>query len=95
MMPLRGANRKLLLLFIDIGILLCMALGFRDSRIDKYSLLALGGVALLVLNVMFFVLHFTEPDLPKARLGHLNKYVVWPIILLAALVAAIELFSGK
>jgi len=43
----------------------------------------------------FFVLHFTEPDLPKARLGHLNKYVVLPIILLAALVAAIELFSGK
>ena len=94
-MPLLGANRKLFLVFIDMGIVLCIALGYRDSRIDKYSLLAVGGVALLVLNGMFFVLRVTEPDLPKAPLGRLNKYVVWPIILLAALVAAIELFFGK
>lgn len=71
-----------------------MTLGYRNHRIDKYSLTAVGAISLLVLNGMFFALQ-KEPDLPKPQLKRLHKYVVWPIILLAALIVAVEIFCGK
>ena len=86
---------NLILLFLNVGIILGMGLGYRNYRIDRYSLLAVGIVSLLVLNGMFFVVRVSESELPKARLRWLNRYVVWPIILLAAITVATELFCGK
>jgi predicted MFS family arabinose efflux permease len=87
-------NRNLVLALMNLGIVLGMALGYRNYQIDKYSLTAVGAVSLLVLNGMFFAVR-REPDLPKPKLRRLNRYVVWPIILLAALIVAGEMFCGK
>jgi hypothetical protein len=84
---------KLILIFIDVGVVLGMVLGYRNYNVDKLSLLAIGTVSLLVLNGMFFLIRRSEPDLPPTRLKQMNKWVVWPIVLLAGLVALIELLS--
>jgi hypothetical protein len=84
---------KLVLIFIDVGVVLGMVLGYRNYNVDKLSLLAIGTVSLLVLNGMFFLIRRSEPDLPPTRLKQMNKWVVWPIVLLAGLVALIELLS--
>jgi hypothetical protein len=86
---------KLILLFINIGIVLGLILGYRNYGVNKSSLLASGGVSLLVLNAMFFILRRSEPDLPQVRLKQMNKWIVWPIVLLAGLISLIELLSGK
>jgi hypothetical protein len=89
------ASRKLILASINVCIVFGLAFGYRDNRIDKYSLLAVGGISLLVLNGMFFAIRFSEPTLPNAQIKRLNRYVVGPIVLLAGLVIATELFCGK
>jgi hypothetical protein len=86
-------SSKLILAFIDVGIVLGMILGYRNYNVDRLSLFAVGLLSLLVLNGMFFLVRKSEPDLPPARLKQMNKWVVWPIVLLAGLVALIELFS--
>ena len=91
-----GSNRvspKLILMFINVGIVLGMILGYRNYQVDKYSMFAIGGVGLLVLDGMYFAIRRFEPDLPPSRLKQMNKWVVWPIVLLAGLLFLIELFS--
>lgn len=88
-------SSKVLLLCINVGIVLGMLIGYRNYSVDRYSLFAVGGVSLVVLNGMFFAIRATEPDLPKEKLRRLNKYYVWPFLLLAALTAAVEYFCGK
>ncbi len=88
-------SRKLILLFINIGVLLGMVLGYRNYNVDRYSLFAVGGVSLVVLNGVAFILRVCEPDLPRTKLKQMNKWVVWPIILLAMLVLANEMLCGK
>lgn len=69
--------------------------GAPGYTVDWYGLIAVGVVVLVVLNGMFFAVRATEPDLPKAKLRRLNKFVVWPIFVLAVLVVIVELFSGR
>jgi predicted MFS family arabinose efflux permease len=83
----------LILVFINIGIVLGMFFGYRNYNVDRLSLFAIGGLSLLVLNGMFFLIRKTEPDLPPSRLKQMNKWVVWPIVLLAGVIVLIELFS--
>ncbi|MGO9438944.1 MAG: hypothetical protein ACLPXM_00180 [Terriglobales bacterium] len=89
------ATSKLILLFINAGILLGMVLGYRNYNVDKSSLFSIGGVSLLVLNGMFLLIRKTERDLPPTRLKQMNKWVAWPILLLAGLIFLLELFGGK
>lgn len=92
-MATRKVGSKLVLLFIDVGVVLGMILGYMNYNVDKLGLLTIGFLSLLVLNAMFFLVRKTEPDLPSAQLKKMNKWVVWPIVLLAGLVVLIELFS--
>jgi hypothetical protein len=84
---------NLALVFLNFGIILGMVLGYRNYRADKYSLFAIGGVSLLVLNGMFFAFR-RSPDLPPARLRRLNRCVVWPIAFFATLVFLGEWFCA-
>lgn len=87
-------NPYLSLLFINAGIVLGMLLGYWNDKIDKLSLLAIGGVSLLVLNGMFFAIRKSDADIPAKRFKQVNKWVVWPFILLAGLIVLIECFLG-
>jgi hypothetical protein len=87
-------NPHLTLLFINAGIVLGVFLEYRNDRVDKLSLLAIGGVSLLVLNGMFFAIRKSEADIPAKRLKQMNKWVVWPFIFLAGLIVLIECFFG-
>jgi len=86
---------KIILVFINVGVALGMVLAYRNYSVDRLSLFAIGGLSLLVFNGMFFLLRKSEPDLPPTRLRQMNKWIVWPIVLLAGLVVLIELLSGK
>jgi|SRR5580700_5222687 hypothetical protein len=55
------------LVFINIGIAFGMVLGYLNRSVDKFSLLAIGRLSLLVFNGMFFLLRRTETDLPGQR----------------------------
>jgi hypothetical protein len=90
-----NVSRRLVLLFINVGVLLGMVVGYVNYRVDKYSLFAIGIVSLLVLNGMFFAIRACEPSLPQARLKQMNTWVVWPIVLLAGLILINEVFCGK
>jgi hypothetical protein len=92
-MATRNVSSKLILVFIDVGVALGMILGYRNHNVDRLSLLAIGSLSLVVLNGMFILIGKGEPDLPPTRLKQMNKWVVWPIVLLAALVIVVELFS--
>jgi len=92
-MATRKVSSKLILVFIDVGVVLGMILGYRNYNVDKLSLFTIGFLSLLVFNGMFFLVRKTEPDLPSAQLKKMNKWVVWPIVLLAGLVILVELFS--
>jgi uncharacterized membrane protein YfcA len=92
-MVTRKVSSKPILLFIDVGIVLGMILGYTNYHVDKLGLLTIGFLSLLVLNGMFFLVRKTEPDLPPARLKQMNKWVVWPIVLLAGLIILVELLS--
>jgi len=92
-MATRKVGSKLVLLFIDVGVVLGMILGYMNYQVDRLGLLTIGFLSLLVLNGMFFLVRKTEPDLPSARLKQMNKWVVWPIVLLAGLVVLIEVLS--
>jgi hypothetical protein len=89
----RKVSSKLILLIIDIGVVLGMILGYTNYHVDKLGLLTVGFLSLLVLNGMFFLVRKTEPDLPSAQLKQMNKWVVWPIVLLAGLIVFVELLS--
>jgi hypothetical protein len=86
---------NMVLVFINMGVLLGIVLGYRNYNVDKYSMFAIGGVSLLVLNGMFFAIRASEKDLPRTKAKQLNKWVVWPIYLFSALLLAHELFCGK
>jgi len=88
-------NPRLTLLFINIGIALGMILGYRNYNVDKLSILAIGGVAFLVFNGMFFIIRKSEVDLPSSRLKKLNKWAVWPFIFFAGLMCLLEYFLGR
>jgi hypothetical protein len=88
----RKVSSKLILVFIDVGVVLGMILGYRNYNVDRLSLFTIGSLSLLVLNGMFFLLR-SEPDLSPTRLKQMNKWVIWPVVLLAALVVLVELFS--
>jgi hypothetical protein len=92
MAPSKAASR-VGLIFIDVGIVLGMVLGYRNHNVDKLSLLTIGILSLLVLNGMFFLVRKSEPDLPLTRLKQMDKWVVWPIVVLAGLVVLIEVIS--
>ena len=92
-MATRKVSSELILLFIDVGVVLGMILGYTNYHVDKLGLLTIGFLSLLVLNGMFFLVRKTEPDLPSARLKQMNKWVVWPIVLLAGLIVLFELLS--
>ena len=92
-MATRKVSSKLILVFINVGVVLGMILGYRNYNVDRLSLFTIGFLSLLVLNGMFFLVRKTEPDLPSAQLKKMNKWVVWPIVLLAGLVILVELFS--
>ena len=92
-MATRKVSSKLILVFIDVGVVLGMILGYRNYNVDKLSLFTIGFLSLLVFSGMFFLVRKTEPDLPSAQLKKMNKWVVWPIVLLAGLVILVELFS--
>ena len=89
----RKVSSTLILVFINVGVVLGMILGYRNYNVDKLSLFTIGFLSLLVFNGMFFLVRKTEPDLPSAQLKKMNKWVVWPIVLLAGLVILVELFS--
>jgi hypothetical protein len=78
---------------ITLNVLLVLAIiaGYRMEGIDRLSLLAVGGLVLLVFNGVYFAVR-TEPDLPRARVRSLNRRVVWPVGFLAALVLLFERF---
>jgi hypothetical protein len=86
---------KLILMLINVVIVSGVILGCLNNNVDKYPLFAIGGVILLVLNGMFFVIRTSESDLPRGRLKQMNKWVVWPIMLLAGLVLLIDFLSRK
>ncbi len=67
MVPTNNVTSKVMLAFINIGVIVGMVLAYRSYSVDKLSLLAIGGVSLLVLNGMFLIVR-TEPDLPPGRL---------------------------
>ncbi len=92
-MATRKVSSKLILVFIDVGVVLGMILGYRNYNVDRLSLFTIGFLSLLVLNGMFFLVRKSEPDLSPTRLKQMNKWVVWPVVLLAALVVLVELFS--
>jgi hypothetical protein len=94
-MASNNATPTLILVFINAGIVFGVVLGYRNYKVDRLSLLTIAGLSILVLNGMFLLLRKSEPDLPPARLKQLNKWIVWPIILLAGLVVLIELFAGR
>ncbi len=75
-MATRKVSSKLILLFIDVGVVLGMILGYTNYHVDKLGLLTIGFLSLLVLNGMFFLVRKIEPDLPSARLKQMNKWVV-------------------
>jgi amino acid transporter len=95
MMASNKATPALILVFINVGIVFGVALGYRNYNVDRLSLFTIAGLSLLVLNGMFLLLRRSEPDLPSARLKQLNKWIVWPIVLLAGLTVLIELFCGR
>jgi len=66
-----------------------------NSKVNRYSLIAIGCVSLIVLNGLFFLLRGTEPDLPPEKIRRLTHRIVWPIILLAGLVLLNEMFCGR
>jgi len=92
-MATRKVSSKRILLFIDVGVVLGMILGYANYHVGKLGLLTIGFLSVLVLNGMFFLIRKSEPDLPPTRLKQMNKWVVWPIVLLAGLIVLIELFT--
>lgn len=94
-MAMRKVGRGLILVFVNLGVLLGLALGYRNYNVDKYSLLGIGLVSLLVFNGMVFAIRVSEPDLPATRLKRMNKWVVWPILVLAGLILLWELLGSK
>ncbi len=94
-MSVRKVSRRLILVFVNLGILLGLVLGYRNHNIDKYSLLAIGVISLLVFNGMVLAIRASEPDLPPTRLKQMNKWIVWPILVLAGLLLIGELIGGK
>lgn len=91
----RKVAPKWILFFVNVGVVVGMGLGYRNYNVDKLSLTTIGIVSLGVLNGMYFAVRKTEPDLPPERLKKMNRWVVWPILLLAGLVFLIESFCGK
>jgi hypothetical protein len=85
-MTRRKVTPFLMLLFLNGGIGIGMLVGYFNKNVDRFSLLAIGGLALLVFNGMFFIFRRTEPDLPPDRLKLVNKWVLWPILALCALI---------
>ncbi len=88
----RTVGSKVILVFINVGILLGMALGYKNYHVDKFSLVVIGCISLVALNGMFFLFR-TDPNLPPVRVRQLNKWVLWPIVFLAALIVLVEMFS--
>ncbi len=66
-MAARRVSSKLILAFIDVGVVLGMILGYRNYNVDRLSLFTIGFLSLLVLNGMFLLIRKTEPDLPPTR----------------------------
>jgi hypothetical protein len=94
-MSKRSVTSNVVLVFIDVGVLLGIVIGYRSDNVDKFGLLAVGIVVLLSLNAMFFLFK-TDPDLSPARLKQLNKWVMWPIAVLAGMVVLFDLLTkGK
>jgi hypothetical protein len=89
------APSKLILILVNTAAVLGMILSYRNPHVDRLSLIAIGIVFLLVFNGMFFLARKTEPDLPQPRLKQLNKWVVWPIVLLSVLVYLLDWFSHR
>jgi len=91
--PNSKVSSKRILLFIDVGVVLAVILDYANYHVGKLGLLTIGFLSVLVLNGMFFLIRKSEPDLPPTRLKQMNKWVVWPIVLLAGLIVLIELFT--
>ncbi len=49
-MATRKVSSKLILVFIDVGVVLGMILGYRNYNVDRLSLFTIGFLSLLVLN---------------------------------------------
>jgi hypothetical protein len=86
------AKRRWLLVVMNAAVLLGLVLGSLSRNVDKFGLYAIAALFFLVFNGMYFAAR-TESDLSPERRKQLNRWVVWPIIALAAFVIVFEFFE--
>ena len=72
-MATRKVSSKRILLFIDVGVVLGMILGYANYHVGKLGLLTIGFLSVLVLNGMFFLIRKSEPDLPPTPAERCTK----------------------
>lgn len=83
-------NSRIILLFINVGIILGVILGYKDYHVDKLSLFAIAVLSFLSLNGMFLIIRRRAIEIPAERLKRLNRFIIWPYMLLAALIYVVE-----